>query len=63
MSNDRTVEIDTTMSIERRLCAEMTTSPELSEKRLLFVEIILLCRMYKDKLDSKRTDESYDRDF
>lgn len=48
------------MLLESHLCAKMAGAAVLSEKRLVFAEIILLCRIYREKLDSG---ESPDRHF
>lgn len=54
------VDLNATMLLESHLCAKMAGAAVLSEKRLVFAEIILLCRMYREKLDSG---ESPDRHF
>ncbi|MGI0021030.1 MAG: hypothetical protein ACREAY_11225 [Nitrososphaera sp.] len=54
------VDLDTTLLLESHLCAKMATAAVLSEKRLLYAEIIMLCRMYREKLGSG---ESPDRHF
>lgn len=46
------VELDATLLLESHLCAKMAGATILSEKRLVFAEIILLCRMYREKLDA-----------
>ena len=54
------VELDATLLLESHLCEKMAGAAILSEKRLVFAEIILLSRMYRQKLDSS---ESPDRHF
>ena len=54
------VELDATLLLESHLCAKMAGGGRLERKKLVFAEIILLCRMYREKLDSS---ESPDRHF
>jgi hypothetical protein len=46
------VELDATLMLESHLCAKMAGAAILSEKRLVFAEIILLCHVYREKLDA-----------
>ena len=57
---NNTVDLDATLLLESHLCAKMAGAAVLSEKRLVFAEIILLCQVYREKLDSC---ESPDRHF
>jgi hypothetical protein len=53
------VELDATLLLESHLCAKMAGAAILSEKRLVFAEIILLCRMYREKLDSGESPDGH----
>lgn len=57
------VDLDATLLLERRLCVKMATAAALSEKRLVYAEIVMLCRMYREKLDSGETSKGYDGHF
>lgn len=63
MTMNNAVDLDTTLLLERHLRARMAGAAVLSEKRLVYAEIIMLCRMYREKLDSGETGESHDRHF
>ena len=53
MANDITKEVDETLEFERTLKESMAEAPEMSQTRLVFAEMIVLCMTYRELLEKR----------
>ncbi|MEW5840110.1 hypothetical protein [Nitrososphaera sp.] len=49
-------ELDATLMLERDLRAGMAAAAVMSEKRLVFAEMLVLCQTYREMLEPGRTE-------
>jgi hypothetical protein len=56
---DKAAEVQATLLFERHLIEGMATATNMSEKRLVFAEMILLCEMYCEMLSDSSSRGEY----